>query len=360
MISFCTRVEPYQCVHNFEELHRIHPSFRRRVPTDRLLVTMSGRPPMQPSSTDQSNALSLLGLAAADRDSSQRGDPSGGLAEALRMRGLGAEHGLSFEDQLYLQQQGALGGGHHSVYSQFRDQNLLSQLNQQQQLAVLLGLGGGHNQQAAQHNDLRQALAAQQLRQQQQQAAQFSHADILALSRSGALGGLSGVLGGQGQSHQGLASEIEGLQRIEELERRQRMLSQAASPYGAAAPPAMGHKDIPEPSQAPSMTQTDSSSLRPNSNQANADGGAGAMHKQQPKPPAPSPREETQAAAQDSNKDEIEKAPGSVIVPCRARGMPMDHNFKVSSRSSSLVPCVFHPSDLTFLLSLIDCLLCDP
>jgi hypothetical protein len=29
------------------------------------------------------------------------------------------------------------------------------------------------------------------------------------------------------------------------------------------------------------------------------------------------------------NKEEIEKAPGSVIVPCRARGMPMDHNFKV-------------------------------
>jgi len=31
----------------------------------------------------------------------------------------------------------------------------------------------------------------------------------------------------------------------------------------------------------------------------------------------------------DAVKDERRKAPGSVIVPCRARGMPMDHNFKV-------------------------------
>lgn len=32
----------------------------------------------------------------------------------------------------------------------------------------------------------------------------------------------------------------------------------------------------------------------------------------------------------DAVKDERRKAPGSVIVPCRARGMPMDHNFKTA------------------------------
>jgi hypothetical protein len=32
----------------------------------------------------------------------------------------------------------------------------------------------------------------------------------------------------------------------------------------------------------------------------------------------------------------IPRAPGSVVVPCRARGMPMDHNFRVSLLSSFL------------------------
>jgi hypothetical protein len=30
----------------------------------------------------------------------------------------------------------------------------------------------------------------------------------------------------------------------------------------------------------------------------------------------------------------LQKTPGSVIVPCRARGMPMDHNFKVRTRTT--------------------------
>jgi hypothetical protein len=31
----------------------------------------------------------------------------------------------------------------------------------------------------------------------------------------------------------------------------------------------------------------------------------------------------------EKSKDDLRKTPGTVIVPCRARGMPMDHNFKV-------------------------------
>jgi len=33
--------------------------------------------------------------------------------------------------------------------------------------------------------------------------------------------------------------------------------------------------------------------------------------------------------ANDTSKDESRETLGSVVVPCRARGMPMDHNFKV-------------------------------
>jgi hypothetical protein len=42
-------------------------------------------------------------------------------------------------------------------------------------------------------------------------------------------------------------------------------------------------------------------------------------------------------ATSDTAKDERKKAPGSVIVPCRARGMPMEHNFKVSNTRSNFM-----------------------
>ena len=36
------------------------------------------------------------------------------------------------------------------------------------------------------------------------------------------------------------------------------------------------------------------------------------------------------SVAPSSSNSSIQKPPGSVVVPCRARGMPMDHNFKAS------------------------------
>jgi hypothetical protein len=236
----------------------------------------------------------------------------------------GGGRDFSFEEQLILQQQAQSGGGFGassqaallSHLGGIRDQQLLSQLGQQQQLASLLGLGGG----SSVSSDMRQALALAQLRQLQPQ---ISNADVLALSRSGALqsllgggsgggsygasGGLSGLtgvgglsgLGGLGSgSSQGFGNaDLESLQRLEELNRRQRFLASATE--GA---------------------------------RSRQDGVALARSDQElDSAPDPSGTDHVSKAAQD--KEELEKTPGSVIVPCRARGMPMDHNFKVCFRS---------------------------
>lgn len=177
------------------------------------------------------------------------------------------------------------------------------------------------------------ALAAAQLRQQQQH--QFTQADLLALSRSGALSGLSGLLGGGAGSvssllsglggSQGFASELEGIQRLEELERRQRLF--AAGAAGGAQPPQQAPSSLsaaqpalrrPEETPASPKVMQDTSSPRLS---------AARPEPKQPVAAAPVP---DAAPASEEGKEELEKAPGSVIVPCRARGMPMDHNFKVS------------------------------
>jgi hypothetical protein len=272
-----------------------------------------------PGGGDQS-ALSLLVNAVDSRDGARS------AADSLRLRELagvtgqaGGGRDFSFEEQLILQQQAQSGGGGFGASSQaallshlggIRDQQLLSQLGQQQQLASLLGLGGG----GSVTSDVRQALALAQLRQLQPQ---ISNADVLALSRSGALqsllgggggggsygasGGLSGLsgvgglsgLGGLGSaSSQGFGNaDLESLQRLEELNRRQRFLT-AATEGTRSRPEGMTH--------ARSDQELDSE---------------------------PAPTDHVSKAAHD--KEELEKTPGSVIVPCRARGMPMDHNFKV-------------------------------
>ena len=322
-----------------------------------------------PNSANEQSALSLLVSAAEGRDNAARreaaaaagglGGGAGSLAETLRLRGLsGVDAGAggpSLEEQLMIQQQaqsllGGGAGGSSMLLSQLRDQGFLSQLGgslgaaggQNQQLAALLGLGGGHHNPG---NDVRSALAAQlrqsqqhhqQQQQQQAQPPQLTHADLLALTRSGALssaGGMAGLLsrmggaGGLGGLGSGLASELENLQRLEELERRQRIMSSA-----------MGG--------SPSLTSVGAAGQPP----LDASGGmrgsvlrderlAGATHIPRPsgqevgaKSKAAAPGEQASMmppAANETSKEELEKTPGSVIVPCRARGMPMDHNFKV-------------------------------
>ena len=48
----------------------------------------------------------------------------------------------------------------------------------------------------------------------------------------------------------------------------------------------------------------------------------------------------------------IARSPGSVVVPCRARGMPMDHNFRVSCVFAYFHVCIFAviiPRTLSYL-----------
>ena len=192
--------------------------------------------------------------------------------------------------------------------------------------------------------DIRSALAAAQFRQQQQHQPQLSHADILALSRTGALSGASNLLGGGVASATavnglgapvpapgGLASELESLQRLEELERRQRLMATGASPLvqGAAVAaareasttvrgPVIRDERIPGGHiPRPAMDISQSSKKETVPKEEEVDGAVEARCTVVP------------PIETNNTKEELEKTPGSVIVPCRARGMPMDHNFKV-------------------------------
>jgi hypothetical protein len=84
------------------------------------------------------------------------------------------------------------------------------------------------------------------------------------------------------------------------------------------------------PSDAPTATASAPVATASNAN-GNNDGPSGAgLNKG-----LPSNGPDNPATLDTATKDERKKAPGSVIVPCRARGMPMDHNFKVSNTRSS-------------------------
>lgn len=94
------------------------------------------------------------------------------------------------------------------------------------------------------------------------------------------------------------------LGRLEELERRRQQLAALAGFSGAAAAP-------PRPNEIASTEKLGQDSGKADNARMLAD-----------KPPA--------AVSADKSKEELRKTPGTVIVPCRARGMPMDHNFKTA------------------------------
>lgn len=300
-----------------------------------------GHAPAQGS--DQS-ALSLLVNAADGHDNARLQRELSSLqgrsfADTLRLRGLGVDGGgLGIEEQLLMAQQQQHQHsqfGNQALLAHLRDQNLLAQLgHSQQQLASLLGLGGagGGNGNSPAGHDIRSLLAAQMRQQQQQQhmQQQLTHADLLALSRSG-IAGLSGILGGNGISGggmSGLPTDLEGLQRLEELERRQLLLN-ASAQHGGRIPSPLVNPAAPE--QARSQPQANRTA-RPPEPMLRADAPASSSlpgRKKEKECIVVEPREMGTNAA---SKVEVEKSPGSVIVPCRARGMPMDHNFKVSHR----------------------------
>jgi hypothetical protein len=92
------------------------------------------------------------------------------------------------------------------------------------------------------------------------------------------------------------------LGRLEELERRRQQLAALSNLSGGG-----------RPSEIPPAEQMGQESVKSNS---------------EPPPPKEAHRDLTANA--EKSKDDLRKTPGTVIVPCRARGMPMDHNFKVS------------------------------
>jgi hypothetical protein len=158
-----------------------------------------------------------------------------------------------------------------------------SALQQQQQLSSLAGLGGGGNL---------GGLGAQE-----QEAL---------LARVTALREL-GMGGGPAASGYGGGGGMERLQqmefgRLEELEKRRQQLTALANLSGGAGGPRQGELQAAELSQ---------DSVRSSSSDADRIASMAS------------------ATAAEKSKEDLRKTPGTVIVPCRARGMPMDHNFKV-------------------------------
>lgn len=154
----------------------------------------------------------------------------------------------------------------------------LAALQQQQQLSALTGLNQTH-------------LAA--LSAQEQEAL---------IGRAAALREL-GIAGGGGLPGAGMdrLQQLE-LNRLEELERRRQQIAALAGLSGGVA--------NARPAEVPSGTET----LNDNSVKGE---------------PVPSVEKSAATSAEKSVED-LRKTPGTVIVPCRARGMPMDHNFKTA------------------------------
>lgn len=214
---------------------------------------------------------------------------------------------------------GALGGMQRLGYG-VGDASLEEQILQRASALRAEVLMQQQQQQQQQHAHQRQhnlgaALAALQ-QQQQQHMSSFTGlnpAHFAALSpqeqealigRAAALREL-GISGGPGGTLAGVGMErLQQLElgRLEELERRRQQLAALAGFSGAATAP-------PRPNETNS-----SEKLGPDSTKSDT-----------PRAEKPVP-----VGSAEKSKEELRKTPGTVIVPCRARGMPMDHNFKTA------------------------------
>ena len=314
------------------------------------------------------------------------------FAESLLRRGLGDGGMSGLHEELLRQKQAenmrqaaALHAHQQQQQSANPGAGLLQQFSESQQLSQQL-------QQQLSQSDIRSALANAQLR----QAPQLSNADIMALARSGALPGLGGLLGGSGLA--GLTGgsgagfdqrlgELQELQNLEELERRQRLLASAAGLQqmggaGLHQQQMSGAGQLMAQAQAAqAQAQAQAQSLRapevarsepdaapvpsaaaPLATGAGAPNGS-AMLRMAANAPGP-------AATAGGDKKEQRRDPGSVVVPCRARGMPMDHNFKVRSSGVHLGRVVnvlffwvfsYYVHHFFFhYLNLSDCIFCHP
>ena len=212
-----------------------------------------------------------------------------GALSAVQRLGFGGGDATSLEEQIlqrasalraeaFLQQQQQ----QHQQQSHQRQHQLgaaLAALQQQQQLAAL-GMNAGHLS----------GLSAKE------QEMFFGHTAALRELGHGAVGPTMDRF-----------QHLE-LGRLEELERRRQQLAALASYSGAPT--------VPRPAEvaavADKLQESTKSESRPAAKATIASSPAMSTHDSQ------------------KTKDDLRKTPGTVIVPCRARGMPMDHNFKTA------------------------------
>lgn len=278
----------------------------------------------QGGAPDPNNALAFL-AQAADRENQQR---------------QGRDNAAAQLEQLLMQRQQAsqyAPASSHAFLGQLQDQNLLAQLQQQHQLSQLLGGYAGMNTNAA---GLRSALLGQGYQAPGHAQPSLSEAEIISLIRSGASPAMISSLVGDNAAYQyGAHSQqmmaaasaqsaggidLQALRQYEELQRAEamRQLEQQQ----------LMHQQQQKQQQQLQNQQQQQQQLQLKAQQLTA-AAEDDDDESPPQSPVHAQRKMTGGDGRppigDSTREEIEKAPGSVIVPCRARGMPMDHNFKV-------------------------------
>jgi hypothetical protein len=211
-----------------------------------------------------------------------------GALSAVQRLGFGGGDAATLEEQI-LQRASAL-----------RAEAFLQQQQQQ------------HQQQTQQrHHHLGAALAALQQQQLSAMAMNPSHLNGLSAQEQEILLGRAAALRELGVGATGIGMErLQQLElgRLEELERRRQQLAALTGFAGAPAPP--------RPAEVASTAEKVEESVKSESRTASKVALAASAA----------------TSAQDSQrmKEDLRKTPGTVIVPCRARGMPMDHNFKTA------------------------------
>ena len=234
------------------------------------------------------------------------------------------------------------GGGGAAGDGDMYSQNASLLAAQQQQQAAALALA----------SDIRTAVAAAQLR----QAAQFQNHDFL-MARAAAMQQQHMGLGGGGNGLDPLQQEFE-LQRLEEIERRQLMAAAAAGGPGGLGVLA-ARQQLEQLQEAQYREEHLNRHLHQGGESAEAMLQRAGLRGASAADSVISGRSNGE-----SSKDTFQKTPGSVVVPCRARGMPMDHNFKVK-KMFSLQRCakqyqIVAKVCFCFLSTSLDCIFCHP
>ena len=284
-------------------------------------------------------ALDIGDSGSSEQQEAQARFEQGNFEEQMRLAASARAEGAFQQHHALLAQLragglGGFGGGgggagnEGDIYSQ--NASLLAAQQQQQAAALALA------------SDIRTAVAAAQLR----QAAQFQNHDFL-MARAAmhqqqqqqqhqhlGLGG-GGVGGGNGLDP--LQQELE-LQRLEEIERRQLMAAAAAGGPGGLGVLA-ARQQLEQLQEAQFREEHLNRHLHQGGETAEA-----MLQRVGLRGASTADSVISGRGNGESSKDTFQKTPGSVVVPCRARGMPMDHNFKVMKEMSRIWHAKSYPN----------------